>query len=123
MPALTSRDASRAISLPSRSSLPLTYRPSAVSQTPEEAAEAERNLRERPPDTWTERGSARLLTTAELRAANALAVERDSVGFTDEAVRCGFDALSFGRFPRAGLAGMWPYSTATSRNGASRTFG
>jgi hypothetical protein len=55
-------------------------------QTPEEAEEAEEHARTIDYSQTKQVGSARLVSTDELRAANAIAAERGAPGLTDEAM-------------------------------------
>jgi hypothetical protein len=55
-------------------------------QTPDDTAEAEEHARTVDYAALKQYGSARLVTTLELQAANATAVEQDWIAFTDEAM-------------------------------------
>ena len=55
-------------------------------QTPDEAAEAEQHARTIDYSQMKQLGSARLVSTAELREANAIAAGRGSIGLSDEAI-------------------------------------
>jgi hypothetical protein len=55
-------------------------------QTPDEAAQAEERARTIDYSSWQHYGSARLVSTAEVRAANAIAAERGSAALTEEAI-------------------------------------